>query len=104
KPSPGPVSSALLTPLGFLAGFLDASGGGGWGPISTSTLIARRDADARKVIGTVDAGEFLVASAATIGFLIALGWEGVHAGWVIAIVCGGVVAAPLAAWAVRVLP
>lgn len=101
---PRPVSSRLLTPLGLVAGFLDATGGGGWGPVATSTLIARRNSDARKVIGSVDASEFLVALAATAGFAIALGWEGMDLTWVAAIVVGGVFAAPLAAWAVRVLP
>ena len=94
----------LLAPLGFIAGFLDATGGGGWGPISTSTLIARPQSDARRVIGSVDASEFLVALSATIGFALALGWEGINFIWVAAIVVGGIFAAPLAAWAVRSLP
>lgn len=94
----------LLTPLGFVAGFLDASGGGGWGPVSTSTLIAHQGNEARKVIGSVDASEFLVAISATIGFVLALGWEGMNIPWIIAIVIGGAVAAPMAAWAVRVIP
>lgn len=101
-PSRGP--SKLLAPLGFVAGFLDATGGGGWGPISTSTLIARPESDARRVIGSVDASEFLVALSATLGFAVALGWEGIHLPWVAAIVLGGIFAAPLAAWAVRTLP
>src|SRR5690606_28000056 len=97
-------SGRLLTPLGLVAGFLDAAGGGGWGPVATSTLIVRRGADARKVIGSVDASEFLVASAATAGFVLALGWQGINLVWVAAICLGGVFAAPLAAWAVRLLP
>lgn len=95
------ASDRFLTPLGFVAGLLDATGGGGWGPVATSTLVARRHSDARRVIGTVDASEFLVALSATIGFVIALGWDGVNLTWVIAIMVGGVFAAPLAAWIVR---
>ena len=56
------------------------------------------------MIGSVDTSEFLVAAAASIGFLIGIGGEGVRTGYVIALLAGGVVAAPLAAYLVRVLP
>jgi len=52
----------------------------------------------------VDASEFLVAASATAGFVFALGWEGISWLWVGAIVLGGTVAAPLAAWLVQRLP
>lgn len=104
RPRPKPLSPRLLTPLGLAAGFLDATGGGGWGPVATSTLAARHGDNLRQVIGSVDASEFLVALSATAGFFLALGWEGVNPTWVAAIVLGGAVAAPLAAWAVRVVP
>lgn len=94
----------FLAPLGLVAGFLDATGGGGWGPVATSSLIAQRHQDPRKVVGSVDASEFLVAAAATGGFVLAMGWESIHLTWVAAIVLGGVLAAPLAAWIVRRLP
>jgi uncharacterized membrane protein YfcA len=45
--------------LGFAGGFLDATGGGGWGPVVTSTMLARGH-DVRKTIGTVNTAEFLV--------------------------------------------
>ena len=99
-----PFPRRLLLPLGLTAGFLDAAGGGGWGPVTTATLMARRNSVARTVVGSVDTSEFLVALGATLGFLPALGWEGVNLTWVAAIVVGGVVAAPLAAWAVRLIP
>jgi len=99
-----PLPVALLAPLGFVAGLLDATGGGGWGPVTTSTLVARQPAEARRVIGSVDASEFLVAVSATAGFVLALGWQGISWLWVGAIVLGGAVAAPLAAWLVRRLP
>jgi hypothetical protein len=58
----------------------------------------------RKVIGTIDTSEFLVAIAASIGFLIGIQDEGVSAGPVLALLAGGVIAAPLAAFIVRHLP
>ncbi|HEY8417810.1 MAG TPA: sulfite exporter TauE/SafE family protein [Limnochordales bacterium] len=99
-----PLSSRWLVPLGLVAGLLDATGGGGWGPVTTTTLVAREPGRARRVIGSVDASEFLVATSATAGFVTALGWEGISWLWVGAIVLGGAVAAPLAAWLVRKLP
>lgn len=99
-----PVSPKFLTPLGLIAGFFDATGGGGWGPIATSTLLTKGSKSPRKVVGSVDASEFLVALSATLGFVVALGWTQINLTWTLAIVIGGVFAAPLAAWAVRMLP
>ena len=59
-----PVAKGFLAPLGLIAGFLDAAGGGGWGPISTPTLISSGRMQPRKVVGTVDTSEFVVALAA----------------------------------------
>jgi uncharacterized membrane protein YfcA len=97
-------SPKQLTPLGFLAGFLDATGGGGWGPIATPILLAKQGTEARKVIGTVDTSEFAVAISATCGFLLSLGWEQVNWFWVGTLMLGGVVAAPIAAWLVKTIP
>jgi hypothetical protein len=58
----------------------------------------------RKVIGSVDTSEFLIAVAASIGFLTGLGSEGIDGGWVAALLIGGVIAAPIAAWLVRHVP
>lgn len=99
-----PLSPRWITPLGFIGGLLDATGGGGWGPVTTTTLIARHPEHARKVIGSVDASEFLVAVSATVGFVVALGWYGISWTWVAAIAMGGALAAPLAAWLVQRLP
>src|SRR5918996_1054425 len=63
-----PLPSGLLAPLGLGAGFLDAVGGGGWGPVGTPTLLASGRMEPRKVIGSVDTGEFLVALGASLGF------------------------------------
>ncbi|WMJ15363.1 sulfite exporter TauE/SafE family protein [Geobacillus proteiniphilus] len=97
-------SNKQLVPLGLVAGFLDATGGGGWGPIATPVLLANESMEARKVVGTVDTSEFAVALSATLGFVISLGWEQVNWHWVLTLMAGGVVAAPIAAWLVRKLP
>lgn len=87
--------------LGITSGFLDASGGGGWGPMTTSTLLTVAKTQPRKVIGTVSASEFLVSVAASAGFIFGLGpqflslWQPVAG-----LLVGGVIAAPIAAWAV----
>jgi uncharacterized membrane protein YfcA len=99
-----PVSRAFLAPLGLIAGFLDAAGGGGWGPISTPTLLSSGRMEPRKIIGTVDTSEFLVAVAASIGFLFALSFAEIPWTVVGALLIGGVIAAPIAAYIVRILP
>lgn len=99
-----PFSSKFLSPLGLIAGFVDATGGGGWGPVATPTLLVSGRVEPRKVIGSVDTSEFLVALAASVGFFIGIGNEGVKLGYVLALLAGGVVAAPLAAYLVRVIP
>ena len=97
----GSLRRPLLAPLGLVAGFLDAVGGGGWGPISTPTLLASGRMQPRKVIGTVDTSEFVVALCASIGFLISLDRSIFAMPVVLALLLGGLVAAPLAAWLVR---
>ena len=99
-----PLRARFLTPLGLVAGFVDATGGGGWGPVATPTLLVSGRVEPRKVIGSVDTSEFLVASAASIGFLITLGRQGVNLGYAFALFAGGLVAAPIAAYLVRVIP
>src|ERR671921_1865783 len=99
-----PISRKFLSPLGLVAGFLDAAGGGGWGPISTPTLLSSGRMQPRKVVGTVDTSEFVVAVCASLGFLLSLSFAEVPLGIVAALLIGGVVAAPLAAYIVRILP
>jgi uncharacterized protein len=93
--------SRFLAPLGLFAGFVDASGGGGWGPVATPTMLVSGRTEPRKVIGSVSASEFLVSVAASLGFLINLGSQGID--WPIAgaLLVGGAIAAPFAAWLVR---
>jgi uncharacterized membrane protein YfcA len=87
--------------LGFFAGLLDAIGGGGWGPIATSTLLARGGA-VRTTIGSVNAAEFVVTVAISITLILHLGIQHWHI--VLGLLTGGVIAAPFAAWLVRHLP
>jgi uncharacterized membrane protein YfcA len=99
------VRGRYLAPLGLAAGFIDATGGGGWGPVATPTLLSTGKMEPRKVVGSVDTSEFLVALAASLGFLAALGSQGIAWSVVLALLTGGVIAAPVAAWLVqRVTP
>ncbi len=94
----------FLSPLGLFAGFMDAAGGGGWGPIGTPALLSSGRMEPRKVVGSVDTGEFLVSLGASIGFLVALPLTSINFGFVGALLAGGLIAAPIAAWLVRKLP
>lgn len=90
-----------LFPLGLIGGFFDAIGGGGWGPIVTTTLVARGN-DPRRTIGSVNTSEFFVTFAEALTFLLAFSfaeYRTVIAGLII----GGVLAAPLAALVCRKL-
>jgi uncharacterized protein len=97
----GGVSGWFLAPLGLVAGTMDAIGGGGWGPVGTTTLLSTGRLEPRKVVGSIDASEFIVAIGGSAGFLLALGSQGIDFGYAIALLVGGVLAAPLAAWMVR---
>ena len=99
-----PLRKRFLGPLGLFAGFVDATGGGGWGPVGTPAILASGRLEPRKVIGSIDTSEFLVSVAASLGFLLALGSHGISFAWVGALLAGGLVAAPVAAWLVRHLP
>jgi uncharacterized protein len=98
---PSTLRRRFLAPLGLGAGFLDAVGGGGWGPVATPTLLTAGRLEPRMVIGSVSASELLVTLAASAGFLIGIGGEGIEASLVLALLAGGVIAAPLAAWLVH---
>lgn len=90
-----------LAPLGFGGGFLDAAGGGGWGPVVTSTLLGH-GATPRYTIGSVNAAEFFVTLAISVTFLGTIGldlWP-IIAG----LILGGAMAAPLAAYVTKTIP
>ncbi|MCK0116550.1 sulfite exporter TauE/SafE family protein [Isoptericola sp. S6320L] len=99
-----PLRRRFLTPLGLVAGFMDATGGGGWGPVGTPAILASGRLEPRKVIGSIDTSEFFVAVAASLGFLVGLGTSGIDASWAVALLIGGLIAAPIAAWIVRWVP
>jgi uncharacterized membrane protein YfcA len=100
---PGTPGLKLLAPLGVVGGFVDATGGGGWGPVTTPTLLADGRLPANKVIGTVNTSEFLVSLAASVGFLVALGTQVIRLDVLLPLLIGGVIAAPIAAWVVHKL-
>ena len=91
----------FLGALGFTGGFMDAFGGGGWGPIVTSTLLAK-GRKSRYVVGTVSLAEFFVTLAASIVFFASLGVS--HWYIVLGLILGGIIAAPLAARLAGKLP
>jgi hypothetical protein len=93
-----------LTFLGFSGGFIDASGGGGWGPVVTPTLLATTQTEPRKVIGTVSAAEFIVAVCASLGFLLNINQLDIDWSAVGGLALGGVLMAPVAAKLVSWLP
>ncbi|GAB97504.1 hypothetical protein BJY21_001293 [Kineosphaera limosa] len=99
-----PLRRRFLTPLGLVAGFVDATGGGGWGPVGTPALLSSGRMEPRKVVGSIDTSEFLVAVAASLGFLVGLGAAGIDFAMAGAILVGGVLAAPIAAYIVRIVP
>ena len=92
----------LIAPLGFVGGFLDAAGGGGWGPVVTSNLLIQ-GADPRKVIGTVNSVEFFLTITVSAVFIWHLGIADL-AGATLGLLIGGLFAAPLGAWAAKHFP
>jgi uncharacterized membrane protein YfcA len=94
-------SAFFLAPMGVVGGALDAVGGGGWGPVGTTSLLSSGRLEPRKVVGSIDTSEFVVAVGGSLGFLIALGSQGIDWGYAAALLVGGVIAAPIAAWLVK---
>ena len=82
-------------PLALAGGFLDAAGGGGWGPVVTSNLLIQ-GGDPRKTVGTVNSAEFLLALSVSIAFLATIGLEAFTIATV-GLILGGVTAAPIGA-------
>ena len=92
----------FVAPLGLIGGFLDAAGGGGWGPVVTSNLLIQ-GADPRKVVGTVSAAEFFLTVTISAAFIYHLGIADL-AGATLGLLIGGLLAAPLGAWAAKHFP
>ena len=105
-----PVKMRIVAPLGATAGFLDAAGGGGWGPVATTGLLGA-GGQPRFVIGTVNASEFLIALSVSLSFVASIvtgHWEEAgdfrdYLASVGGLIAGGVLAAPLAGWMVKAL-
>lgn len=89
----------VIEPLGLVGGFLDAAGGGGWGPVVTSNLLIQ-GAEPRTVIGTVNAAEFFLTVTISATFITALGWEAFTVA-AVGLLIGGVAAAPLGGFVAR---
>ena len=85
--------------LGLIGGFLDAAGGGGWGPVVTSNLLVQ-GAEPRKVVGTVNAVEFFLTLTISAAFIFHLGFADL-AGATLGFLIGGVAAAPIGAFAAK---
>ncbi|MBS7549250.1 sulfite exporter TauE/SafE family protein [Dietzia massiliensis] len=100
----GRVRTAFLVPLGLVGGTLDSLGGGGWGPVGTTSLLSSGRVEPRKVVGSIDTSEFVVAVGGSLGFLLGLGAAGIDWGYALALLVGGVIVAPFAAWLVKHLP
>jgi len=88
-------SAKIVAPLGLVGGFLDAAGGGGWGPVVTSNLLVQ-GAEPRKVVGTVNSVEFFLTLTISATFIYHLGFES-FAGATLGLLIGGVAAAPFGA-------
>lgn len=109
--APRPFPVKWSAPLGAGGGFLDAVGGGGWGPTVTTALVGS-GADPRQSIGTANTAEFFVTSTISAAFLAALlsghwaeaGGLRTHAASVAGLIVGGLAAAPLAGVVVRIVP
>jgi len=93
-----------LSPLGLFGGFIDSTGGGGWGPVVTTTLTVSNALGPRKAIGTANTAEFVIALSASLGFMVGLGISNIPWSAVLALIVGGALAAPIAAWLVSKAP
>lgn len=92
-----------LRALGFFAAFIDAMGGGGWGPICTPTLVIT-GTEPNKAVGSVNLAEFFVTIAIACTFLVLIGSENFRWDVIFALLIGGVIAAPVAAFSCKRLP
>lgn len=91
------VRTRNLWPIGLFGGFVDATGGGGWGPVATPSMMTVTAHEPKKVVGTVNAAEFAVAVAASMGFLVGAKESQVPWGAVAGLIIGGMLVAPFAA-------
>lgn len=93
----------FLSFLGFAAAFLDAMGGGGWGPICTPSLVIS-GTEPRKAVGSVNLAEFFVTISITITFIILIGYENFRWDIVFFLALSGILIAPFAAYLSKKIP
>ncbi|OWV33973.1 hypothetical protein B5C34_11205 [Pacificimonas flava] len=98
---PVPKQPKIVAPIGLAGGFLDAAGGGGWGPVVTSNLLLQGSSP-RTTVGTVNSAEFLLTLTISVTFILSLGFEAFTRA-TLGLVVGGLIAAPLGPIAVRYL-
>lgn len=98
---PREVDDNMVPVIGLGGGVLDAMGGGGWGPIVTTSLVGRGH-EPKKVIGSTSVTEFLVTLTISITFVLTLGWSDMTSA--AGLIIGGVIAAPFGAVLVKRLP
>lgn len=102
KYPPADGKPKVIAPLGLAGGFLDAAGGGGWGPVVTSNLLVQ-GANPRKVVGTVNTSELFLALAISGAFLLTLGVSAFGTA-AVGLLIGGVAAAPLGGYVAKHVP
>ncbi|MGQ7359560.1 TSUP family transporter, partial [Streptococcus suis] len=97
-----PREPKIIEPLGFAGGFLDAAGGGGWGPVVTSNLLVQ-GAPPRTTIDTVNTSEFFLTSTISITFITTMGWKAFTL-QTLGLLIGGLLAAPFGAVIAKRVP
>jgi uncharacterized membrane protein YfcA len=97
-----PRTPKVIEPLGLVGGFLDAAGGGGWGPVVTSNLLVQGSSP-RETIGTVNTAEFFLTSTISATFIFTLGFAAFTL-QTLGILIGGLLAAPLGGWLAKKVP
>lgn len=97
-----PKPAKVIEPLGLIGGFLDAAGGGGWGPVVTSNLLVQ-GTDPRTTIGTVNTAEFFLTAVISATFIATIGLQAFTTATV-GVLIGGLLAAPLGAVLVKRIP
>ena len=97
-----PREPRIIEPLGLAGGFLDAAGGGGWGPVVTSNLLVQGAAP-RETIGTVNTAEFFLTATISATFIWQLGFAAFTL-QTLGILIGGLIAAPMGGWLAKHVP
>ncbi len=97
-----PRQPRIIEPLGLIGGFLDAAGGGGWGPVVTSNLLVQ-GASPRKTIGTVNTSEFFLTATISATFIATIGFAAFTIA-TLGILIGGLIAAPFGAVLAKRVP